>query len=84
MPYAQAAHTYFESNKGELWEMALPLAVLANAAHSAGNTMLHKSSYRAAVALIGNLPNGQNKTIVEATLNVVPVPDYDGTVSHSI
>jgi hypothetical protein len=83
MPYAEAAHTYFESVTGELWEIALSQAVLANAAHCAGNKTLHESSYRAAVTLVANLPKGEDKTIFEATLNVFPEPNYGGTVAPS-
>ncbi|HEY2676197.1 MAG TPA: hypothetical protein VGI65_04455 [Steroidobacteraceae bacterium] len=84
MPYAEAAHAYFDSNKGEPWKMAIPLAVLANAAHCAGDRTLHESSYRAAVALIADLPKGEDRAIIEATLNVVPKPDHRTTVHHPL
>jgi hypothetical protein len=83
MPYAEAAHAYFDSNKGEPWKMAIPLAVLANAAHSAANATLHESSYRAAVALMADLPKGEDKAIIEATLNVVPKPNHGRTVPQA-
>jgi hypothetical protein len=83
MPYAELAHDYFNSNAGEAWEMAIPLAVLANAAHCAGNSALYESSYWAAAKLTANLPKGEDKTILEATLNVVPKPNSDGSVAQA-
>lgn len=74
LPYAQAAHAYFASNPTEPGEVAFSHAVLAAAAHSAGNSVLHETSYRAAVALIDKLPNKQEKANLEATLNVIPKP----------
>jgi hypothetical protein len=80
MFYAEAAHAYFTSNTSESWEKAFSHAVLANAAHCAGNSALHELNYRAAAALIANLPNGPGKTNLEATMNVVAKPN-DGAAN---
>jgi hypothetical protein len=68
------ALTYFSSNTSELWEIGFSHAVLANAAHCAGDSTLHELNYRAAAAVIANLPNGEDKTILETTMNAVPKP----------
>ncbi|HEY2780077.1 MAG TPA: hypothetical protein VGI90_04860 [Steroidobacteraceae bacterium] len=74
LPYAQAAHVYFTSNPSEPGQVAFSHAVMAAAAHSAGNSALHETHYLAAIALIGKLPNKEEKANLEATLNVIPKP----------
>lgn len=75
LPYAEAAHAYFTSNPSEPCDLAISHAVLANAAHCAGNSALYETSYRAASALIAKLPDGDDKAIVEQTMSVVPKPE---------
>jgi hypothetical protein len=75
LPYAAAAHSYFTSNPSEPRDVAISHAVLDNAAYCAGNSALYETSYRAAAALIESLPDGDEKAILEATMNVVPKPE---------
>jgi hypothetical protein len=75
LSYAEAAHTYFTSNPGEPWDVAISHAVLAGAAHCAGNATLHETHFGAALALIAQLPNGKEKAVLEATMKVVPKPN---------
>jgi hypothetical protein len=72
--YAQAAHAYFTSNPNEPAQVAFSHAVLAAAAHCAGDAALHETHYRAAVALLDEIPNKEAKANLEATLNVIPKP----------
>jgi hypothetical protein len=74
LPYAQAAHDYFTANSSEPLQLAISFAILANAAHCAGNTALFEASYSAAVALGADVQNSQDKAIFEATMNGVPKP----------
>lgn len=74
LPYAQAAYDYFASNASNPLQLAFSHAILAEAAHSAGNSALHKTHYSAAVALSAKLPNAEDKAILEATMKVVPRP----------
>jgi len=72
LSYAQAAHEYFIANSSEPLQLAISHAILANAAHCAGNPALFETNYAAAIALSANLRNTQDKAIFEATMNVVP------------
>jgi hypothetical protein len=80
LPYAEAAHAYFMSNPSQPWELAFSHAVLASAAHCAGDSALYERNYTAALALIAKLPEGEDKALLEATMKVVPKPSAE--VSH--
>jgi hypothetical protein len=74
LPYAQSAYDYFASHAGNPLQLAFSHAILANAAHCAGDPALHETHYSAAVALSAELPNAEDKVILEATMKVVPRP----------
>jgi hypothetical protein len=80
LPYAQAAHDYFTSNAGEPFQLAISHAILAGAAHCAGNSALHETHYSAALALGAGLATPEDRTVFEATMKVVPRPN--GNASH--
>jgi hypothetical protein len=46
LPYAQAAHDYFKSDTAEPFQLAISHAILAAAAHCAGNSALHEKKLR--------------------------------------
>jgi hypothetical protein len=74
MFYALAAQAYLTVNSREVGDVAISHAVLAAAAHCAKDSALHAASYRAAMSLIAEMQAGEDKAIVEATMNVVPRP----------
>lgn len=78
LPYAEAAHSYLSANASEPWEVAMSHAVLAAAAYCAGNSTLHETNYCTALAIVAKLPDGQDKAIFAATMNVVPKPKGNG------
>ncbi len=82
LPYAQGADDHLACNASDLSQLAIPHAILANAAHCAGNSALHETHYAAAVALGANILNAQDKEIFEATMKVVPKPTSN--LSHDL
>lgn len=77
MQYARASHAYFSARDSVAWELALVHAVLANAAHCAGDALQHRDNYQAAQHWVAQLTDPQDREIVEATLRVVPQPPAD-------
>jgi hypothetical protein len=82
LPYATAAHKYFSANSSEPWQVAMSHAILAGAAHCAGDSALHETHYAAASALVATLPNGEDRAIFEATMKIIPKPN--GDASHEL
>jgi hypothetical protein len=74
MNYANLAYDYFIAKESDPWEVAIVHAVLANAAHCAGLTVLHESHYKTAEQLIAALSDQEDRDILLATLRVVPKP----------
>jgi len=68
----------------EAWEVAISNAVMAHAAHCAGDVGLHASHYATAAQLTAALPDPQDQEIILATLRVVPKPPLSESqaVSH--
>lgn len=62
------------SDNAEPWETALAHAVAANVAAVAGDTTAHRTHYIDAVARTAQLPDPEDRAILEATLRVVPEP----------
>ncbi len=56
------------------WEVALTHAVVANVAAARGNTHAHREHYQLAFQLVGELPDPEDRKILEATLRVLPQP----------
>jgi len=56
------------------WERALAHAVAANVASACGNTQDHTRHYQEATRLTAALENAEERSIIEATLRVLPVP----------
>ena len=53
-------------------------ALSVDARNGDADLTLHELNYRAAAALIANLPNGEDKAILETTMNVIPKPNHGG------
>jgi hypothetical protein len=58
----------------EAWERALAHAVAANVASAAGKVSQYAEHYGQAVAQVAALPDPEDRSILEATLRVLPVP----------
>ena len=82
LPYAEAAHRYLAATASEPWQAAMSHAILAGAAHCAGDSALHETHYSAALALSAMMPNAEDRAIFEATIKVVPRPN--GNASHEL
>ncbi len=79
--YALGAHQYFLGRDSEAWETALSHVVMANAACCSGQSAPHHEHYRVAVGLIEALADPQDKSILMASLRVVPVPQASGALT---
>lgn len=62
------------SESAEPWERALAHAIAANVAAARGDHALHQEHHRNAIEQIANLPDPEDRAILEATLRVLPVP----------
>jgi len=62
------------SEGAEPWERALAHAVAANVAAAKGDRALHQEHYRKAIEQVATLADPEVRTILEATLRVLPVP----------
>lgn len=58
----------------EAWERALAHAVAANVAAAKGHAGQHAEHYRQAAEQVAALPNPEDRSILEATLRVLPIP----------
>ena len=72
--YLAKSEPVFFSEKAEPWELALAHAVAANVASARGDASGHREHYRKAVELAAALPDPEDRSILEATLRVLPVP----------
>lgn len=72
--YAQSSFDYVSSHDSPDWERAMVHAVLANAAHAAGDTALHRSCLRDAQRLTREIADADDRAIVEVMLNRIPAP----------
>jgi len=73
-PYAVGAHQYFLCRDSDPWELALSHVVMASAACCSGKSLQHREYYRWAVDLIDALNDPEEKSILMASLSVVPLP----------
>ena len=60
--------------KADPWEIALARAVAANVAAAKGDAKAHRAHYAEAFALVAELPDPEDRSILEATLRVLPKP----------
>jgi hypothetical protein len=71
----------FLSGNAEAWEVALAHAVMANVAAARRDAEGHRAHFRKAVELVAQLPDPEERKILEATLRIVPRPESKtGTV----
>ena len=63
------------SDKAEAWEIAIAHAVAANVAAARKDAKAHREHYVEAFALVAQLPNPEDRNILEATLRVLPKPE---------
>lgn len=70
---AKSQPTFF-SGKAEPWEVALAHAVAANVAAARKDAQAHREHYHKAVELVAQLPDPENRRILETTLRIVPTP----------
>ena len=71
--YARSAHGPLTGPGAEPWEVAFAHAVLAHAAHVAGDRALHYDAYERTVTASADL-EGEDRTIFDATFRTVPAP----------
>ena len=72
--YLAKSEPVFLSMKAESWERALAHAVAANVAAAKRDAALHREHYRKATEQVTALPDPEERSILEATLRVLPVP----------
>jgi hypothetical protein len=70
---AQATPTFFASGAAP-WEVALSHAVAANVAAASGDRQAHQSHYAEAKRITAALQDPEDRSILNATLQVVPQP----------
>ena len=72
--YLAKSQPVFFSGNAEAWEVALAHAVAANVAAAAKDAQAHREHYQQALELVTQLPDPEDRKILEATLRVLPVP----------
>jgi hypothetical protein len=72
--YLAKSEPVFYSAQSEPWEVALAHAVAASVASAAGDQVAHRDYYQKAAELIAALPDPEDRSIIEATFRVLPVP----------
>jgi hypothetical protein len=73
LKYAQAAFEFMSNRPSEKWELAFAHAVLANAAHTVGDSGIHKKHFTEAKVLADRL-EGEERKLFLATFNLIPEP----------
>jgi len=73
LAHARAAHARLAAPDRSAWEIAFARAVLAHAAHAAGDAALHAREYAAAIAGAAAL-EGEDRRIFDATFRTIPPP----------
>ncbi len=73
--YLAKSQSVFFGDEGDPWELALAHAVAANVAAANKDGKSHEEHYVEAAALIEALPDPEDRSILNATLRVVPVPE---------
>jgi hypothetical protein len=72
--YQRKSQPIFFGEAAQPWELALAHAIAANVAAANKESAAHSEHYRKAVALVAGLPDPEDRQILEATLNVIPLP----------
>jgi hypothetical protein len=62
------------SEEAEPWERAMAHAIAASVAAATGDSEAHRAHYAEADRLIAALPSPENRTLLGATLRVIPAP----------
>ena len=74
LKYAQQSHNYLEANEPPDWELAFTHAILAHAAHAAGETALHQEHYTKAHQLGLAIADPEDRAIFFVTFDRMPAP----------
>lgn len=72
--YLAKSQPVFSGDSAEPWERALAQAVAANVAAANGQAARHAEHYRRATEQVAALLDPEERSILEATLRVLPVP----------
>ena len=75
--YARAAYDYVMAHDSAPWEIAFAHAVLANAAHAAGDARTHATEYATAAEQGSALGNDEERAIFTATFCRITMPAGD-------
>jgi hypothetical protein len=68
------AQPVFLSGNAEEWEVALAHAVAANVAAARQDAAAHRTHYQKAFELVARLPDPEDRSVLEATLRILPKP----------
>jgi hypothetical protein len=74
LPYARASFDYLVEHDPPDWELAFAHAILAHAAHAAGDVDLHRRHFATAKELGSAIANPQDKAIFLKTFERLPEP----------
>jgi hypothetical protein len=72
LAYAQESYRYLVAHEPPDWERAFAHAVLAHAAHAAGETELHKENFAKAEELGPGIANAEDREIFFKTFRNIP------------
>lgn len=72
--YLAKSQPFFFEGGVEDWELAMAHAVAANVAAANREFQAHREHYSRAASLIAALPDSEDRSILGATLRVIPVP----------
>lgn len=81
--YFAKSEPVFFADSAEPWEKALAHAVAASVAAARQDAPAHLAHYRKAVERVAALPDPEERSILEATLRVLPVPGAHGARDDS-
>ena len=81
--YFAKSEPVFSAESAEPWEKALAHAVAAGVAAARQDSPAHQAHYRKAVERVAALPDPEERSILEATLRVLPVPGTHGARDDS-
>ena len=76
--YLRQSQPFFLAQESEPWELALTHAVAANVAAAAGESGAHARHYAEAARMVAELPDPEDREILNATMRVIPVPGAKG------
>jgi hypothetical protein len=75
LSYASQVREFFLGRPTDDWELAFTHAIHAHAAHVAGDSSMHRASYREAEVALAAIADPGDRAIVQETFDLIPRPE---------